>query len=448
MIGRAVCGPKEIIPFEPNKSRYGKNKSKKFLTGMKEILETPSITCGPQLVTSTTISNSPEAPSSLPAESEDGQELEEGPEKLKESTNNKPKPTCNKRGAKGNSNSSNKRRKTNAGGDGKEEQEKEERKKEEQEKEERKKEEETAIIEEHNSPESDQLGEKSRKNEERVVEEKTIDANLKVEEKESMGKRSEMTEKERRMKKEQKAVEKERLKQELKEKKLEKKRKERIEQLKNTEATTSTLTDLDIEIMQSLNVESLDVARCLHAMSKLDLMQVNQKVLIKYPNIMYTIKKCRRFKGDQTIRQKAEYLFNKFKTMFSTALDESAQKLLELTNEASQDSVSSSSPTRESDPPKTATQDPLAADTPEVTNTDPEPSLPAKSDEESSENKVQVNEEPGQKGSSGEETPRDSNGNASYSWMYHSEGTVWMYHSEGHSLDVSFRGMGVVEEKR
>lgn len=379
---RAVCGPKEIIPFEPNKSRYGKNKSKKFLTGMKEILETPNITCGPQLVTSTTISNSPETQSSLPTESENGQESEEGSEKLKESTNNKPKSTGNKRGAKGSSNSTNKRRKTNAGGDGKEEKEKEKKEEQEEEKkeeqEEEKKEEETAIIEEHNSPKSDQLEEKSKKNER--VEEKTIDASVKVEEresKESMGRRSEMTEKERRRKKEEKALDKERLKQELKEKKLEKKRKERIEQLKNTEATTSTLADLDIEIMQSLNVESVDVGRCLHAMSKLDLIQVNQKVLIKYPNIMYTIKKCRRFKGDQTIRQKAEYLFNKFKTMFSTALDESAQKLLGLTNE---DSVSSSSPTRENDPLKTVPQPPLAASTPQVTTNSGPPS-PVESDE-------------------------------------------------------------------
>lgn len=294
---------------------------------MKEIQETPNITCCPQSVISTTVSVTPERTSD-PVEAENGQNTEKVPESKRS------KKAKEKRGI----NCSNKKRKVDAGGDVKDE-----------------KEDPAELLE---SVPKECVQEQAVQDTPMVDEkEKTEDASEKSEQ--AKEKKPELSEEEKRIKKEQKAREKERLKQELKEKKLEKKRRQRIEQLKNQEVTTTTLTDLDIEIMQSLDVESPDTSRCLNAMSKLDLIQVNQDILVKYPNILYTIKKCRKFKGDQTIRQKADYLFNKFKTLFSTGVGESTQKLLDLTSEASQDSASSSSPTREdlakSDQPKTAT---------------------------------------------------------------------------------------------
>lgn len=333
---RAACGPKEIVPFETNKTKYGKNKAKKFVIGMKEIQETPNITCGPQLVTSVTVPITPDKPSD-PGNG-DGAEVASKPSsEIKTSKKASANKSKEKRSTTSHHSNKSKKRKIDEGGDVKDESE-------------------TKLL-----TETESIAEQPDR--ETIAPRETGDEKMKedIDEKleEPKNKKSELTEEEKRTKKEQKAREKDRLKQELKEKKLEKKRKERIEQLKSQEVTTTTLTDLDVEIMQSLNVESLDTARCLNAMSKLDLIQVNQDILVKYPNILYTIKKCRKFKGDQTVRQKADYLFNKFKTLFTVGVTETARKLLDLTNEASQDSASSSSPTRE-DTTKTNSSIPAA----------------------------------------------------------------------------------------
>lgn len=295
---------------------------------MKEIQETPTINCCPQTVTSTTVPVTPERPLD-PSEAENGIEVLDVTQKPAPKTKAKKRPSANNLNDKKVTKSSpkSKKRKIDAGGDAQSEDLKETV-------------EPTPVV---NEPVEEAVAKAEKIDQSKADE--LMECDIKMEEPKEN--KSELTDEEKRLKKEQKAVEKERLKKELKEKKLEKKRKERIEQLKNQEVTPTTLADLDIEIMQSLNVESLDTARCLNAMSKLDLIQVNQDLLVKYSNILYTIKKCRKFKGDPTVRQKADYLFHKFKALFSVGVGESTKKLIDFTSEASQDSASSSSPTRE-----------------------------------------------------------------------------------------------------
>lgn len=119
-----------------------------------------------------------------------------------------------------------------------------------------------------------------------------------------------------------KAAEKEKLKEELKLAKLEKKRRERLEKLKSLPVTDSLLKDIESEIVESLSVEKTDIPRCLQALSRLDLFQVTPSALCKYPQILTTIKLCRKYKSDEKVRHKSVYLYNKFKLLFANGIDE------------------------------------------------------------------------------------------------------------------------------
>ena len=57
-------------------------------------------------------------------------------------------------------------------------------------------------------------------------------------------------------------------------------------------------------------------------MSRLDVLPVTPALLMSYPNIMVTIRKCRKYVHDEQVRKKADYLHHKFKFQFSdTSLD-------------------------------------------------------------------------------------------------------------------------------
>ncbi|RWS15074.1 PC4 and SFRS1-interacting protein-like isoform X2 [Dinothrombium tinctorium] len=124
----------------------------------------------------------------------------------------------------------------------------------------------------------------------------------------------------------QKIAEKEKEKEVRKLAKLEQKRKERLEKLKSQPVTADLLRDIETEIIESLNVEKTDIGRCLYAMSKLDILAITQSDLFNYKNIVQTLKKCRKYKSDEKVRQKSDYLYFKFKSLFLGGVDEALQQ--------------------------------------------------------------------------------------------------------------------------
>uniref|UniRef100_A0A2C9KAN9 Lens epithelium-derived growth factor integrase-binding domain-containing protein n=1 Tax=Biomphalaria glabrata TaxID=6526 RepID=A0A2C9KAN9_BIOGL len=104
---------------------------------------------------------------------------------------------------------------------------------------------------------------------------------------------------------------------------------------------------MDTEIKKALKIDSLDINKCVAILEDLSVIPVNPLLLRKYPAIMTTIKKCRKFSKSDAIRQKAEVIYHKFKSFF---LAEDAGKLLEpksklrenKENEVAQTSVDSS----------------------------------------------------------------------------------------------------------
>lgn len=116
----------------------------------------------------------------------------------------------------------------------------------------------------------------------------------------------------------QKIAEKEKEKERRKMEKLEQKRKERLEKLRSQPPSEDMLKAIDSEIIESLNVENMNISRCLSALSKLDFIQMSAVCIRKYPGMLVTLKKCRKFKEDEKIRQKSDYLYNKFKSLFLT----------------------------------------------------------------------------------------------------------------------------------
>ncbi|KAH9493036.1 hypothetical protein Btru_022582 [Bulinus truncatus] len=135
-------------------------------------------------------------------------------------------------------------------------------------------------------------------------------------------KRRKEEDKARKLEKEKKIqLEKERKKQE----KLEQKKREKKEQISFSLAE-NTLIQMDTEIKKALKIDSLDIDKCVAILEDLSNIPVNPLLLRKYPAIMSTIKKCRKFKKSEAIRQKAEVIYHKFKSFF---LSEDAGKLLE-----------------------------------------------------------------------------------------------------------------------
>ncbi|CAG5117146.1 unnamed protein product, partial [Candidula unifasciata] len=100
-----------------------------------------------------------------------------------------------------------------------------------------------------------------------------------------------------------------------KQEKLEQKKKEKKEQI-TLSLAENTLIQMDTEIKKALNIESLDIDKCVAILEDLAAMPVNPLLLRKNPAIMATIKKCRKFKKSIAIQQKAEVIYHKFKSIF------------------------------------------------------------------------------------------------------------------------------------
>lgn len=301
---RASVTAKDIVPYKENKDKYGNVKKKKFAIALKEIEETPLITENPSRVTSKTVeiennnadsnSNSIDAsnidtPLVIAESGVNGNNSVNGESSKKKGAGRARKrkitaPTevteakkGKKRGRKAaaNKNSSTKPVETETNL--------------------------TDITNEENKNETFN-----------ITNETTVNASGD----------SDLVNASKLAKLREKAAEKEKLKEKLKLAKLEKKRQERLEKLKSLPVTDSLLKDIEHEIMESLSVEKTDIPRCLQALTRLDLFQVTPQALCSYPKILNTIKLCRKYKSDEKVRQKSNYLYNKFKLLFANGIDE------------------------------------------------------------------------------------------------------------------------------
>lgn len=320
---------KDIVPYKENRDKYGNGKKKKFAIAIKEIEETPFITGKPSKV------DASDAPTKASVENEDsslganangdadeftngindGKDLQssDAVEKSKAETSN----VSNGKKGRG-------KRKAAQAAPVNEPKKKRGRKP----KSEVKADAKTASNKKQNRGRKNDTND-SLENEDNINEEtcqlKETDASPTLTESKPVVDPSDtsriiQTSKLERLK--AKAAEKEKLKEELKLAKLEKKRRERLEKLKSLPVTDSLLRDIESEIVESLSVEKTDIPRCLQAMSRLDLFQVTPTALCKYPQILSTIKLCRKYKSDENVRHKSVYLYNKFKLLFANGVDE------------------------------------------------------------------------------------------------------------------------------
>lgn len=85
---------------------------------------------------------------------------------------------------------------------------------------------------------------------------------------------------------------------------------------------TQVLKDIEAEIIESLNISNTDHDRCMRAMQTLDALNITQPMLAGYPPLLKNLKKVKNYKNDEKIRLKADYLMNKFKSLFMNGLDE------------------------------------------------------------------------------------------------------------------------------
>lgn len=78
------------------------------------------------------------------------------------------------------------------------------------------------------------------------------------------------------------------------------------------------LTQMEFDIKTSLRLSSSlqNLEKCVAVMTELEKLPLNRFLLKKNPEIVLTVKKCRKFVGSETIRLKAEFLYNKFKGLF------------------------------------------------------------------------------------------------------------------------------------
>ncbi|XP_007427541.1 PC4 and SFRS1-interacting protein isoform X1 [Python bivittatus] len=78
----------------------------------------------------------------------------------------------------------------------------------------------------------------------------------------------------------------------------------------------SRLQRIHAEIKNSLQIDHLDVNRCIEALDELASLQVTMQQAQKHAEMISTLKKIRKFKVSQIIMEKSTMLYNKFKTMF------------------------------------------------------------------------------------------------------------------------------------
>ncbi|XP_062851548.1 PC4 and SFRS1 interacting protein 1a isoform X2 [Trichomycterus rosablanca] len=98
--------------------------------------------------------------------------------------------------------------------------------------------------------------------------------------------------------------------------KEEEKRHEKKAEKKKEVTTDLRLQKLHGEIKISLKIDNPDVKKCLAALDELSSLQLTTQHLQKHCELIATLKKIRRFKASQDVMDKANMLYNKFKTMF------------------------------------------------------------------------------------------------------------------------------------
>ncbi|XP_029837128.2 hepatoma-derived growth factor-related protein 2 isoform X2 [Ixodes scapularis] len=155
-----------------------------------------------------------------------------------------------------------------------------------------------------------------------------------------------------------KIAEKEEEKERLKKEKLEKKRKEKIEKMKQGQIE-KRISELDKDIKNNLGVSGKDVDAALKALDEVDKLPLTQSLLRKEQEILYTVKKCSKFTGDDRIKKKAEYLYHKFKNILIVttpeplgATDKESEKQTEQRSDASKDINDATSAAEEGSPAK------------------------------------------------------------------------------------------------
>uniref|UniRef100_A0A8C7E200 PC4 and SRSF1 interacting protein 1 n=1 Tax=Naja naja TaxID=35670 RepID=A0A8C7E200_NAJNA len=89
----------------------------------------------------------------------------------------------------------------------------------------------------------------------------------------------------------------------------------KIEKKRET-SMDSRLQRIHAEIKNSLQIDHLDVNRCIEALDELASLQVTMQQAQKHAEMISTLKKIRKFKVSQIIMEKSTMLYNKFKTMF------------------------------------------------------------------------------------------------------------------------------------
>lgn len=98
----------------------------------------------------------------------------------------------------------------------------------------------------------------------------------------------------------------------LKRKKLEEKKREKLKSIRIQLA----LLRMDREIKKSLTLDNTDEKRCCLIMEDLLKLPFLQKHLFKCPEIVETIKKCRKYKNSEEVRKHSLECFYKFQYMF------------------------------------------------------------------------------------------------------------------------------------
>lgn len=306
--GRAVVVAKDMVPFESNIEKHGKGtRVKDFAIAMKEIAETPGITGRPAAdphpgLVSETISEMRE--SGQPAVDPDVRSGSDGSEEaaavpvVVSEAEDSPAVAAPETPAAGSKRGSKKRTRVESGDSVSRKKKRKSSVSESDRK--RSKSRSKRVKEEVAAPPSPTPQSESEQMNDAVEQEKTSDS-------------EKLTDSERMERLKAKAIEKQKKKEELKAEKMQRKRQERLNQLKSQPVTVAMLRDVEAEIVESLSIEIRDAPRAIQAMGRLDVMAVTTELLISFPSILQTIRKCRKYVHDQQVRQKADYLHNKFK---------------------------------------------------------------------------------------------------------------------------------------
>ncbi|OTF81111.1 PWWP and LEDGF domain containing protein [Euroglyphus maynei] len=129
----------------------------------------------------------------------------------------------------------------------------------------------------------------------------------------------------------QKLEEKEREKERRKREKMERKRLERLQQAKNRNQEDTNrminemLTTIDSNIKLSLSKTNANIDKCLETMDSIDdvKMKITSKNVTNFGDnlkeLISTLKKCRKYKQEERVRQKADHFLNKMKELFSSS---------------------------------------------------------------------------------------------------------------------------------